>query len=339
MPELAGLPYAPVQFTKEGRVSDPSEVAALLSMLAGEQVTDLLVLAHGWNNDMADAQKLYARFLKAVAQVRASAAAADPLKDRRPGVLGVFWPSKKFADKDLIPSGAASAGGTVPPAALRRQIAGLDSLLDDRAASATLRKAEDLLPRLRDSPAAQREFADLIRSLLPAPTAAEEDATAQLQKLSGDELMRRLSKPVMPSPASGAAGAGGATGLGSAPGSAAGLGNFFSGITSAARNLLNFTTYYVMKERAGTVGTKGLAPLLGQIRATSPDLRLHLVGHSFGGRLVSAAALGAPGQPGPKVQTLSLLQAAFSHYGFAHHWEGSKDGFFRDVVTDRKSVV
>ena len=337
MPQLSGLPYVEVQFTKEGRVNDPAEPAALHSLLATMGVTDLLVLAHGWNNDMPDARGLYRRFLKAVADVRSSTA-PDPLAGRTTAVLGVLWPSKKFADKDLIPSGAASAGGAVPASELRRQIAGLRDLLDDQAATASLKKAERLVAGLEDSPKAQREFVDLIRGLLPPATAPDEDAAADLQKLPGDELMKRLSKPVMPAPPSSRPGTGQATALTSPAGSAAGVGHFFSGISSAARNLLNYATYYVMKERAGTVGATGVAPLLGEVRAANPDLRLHLVGHSFGGRLVSAAALGAPGQPAVKVQTLSLLQAAFSHYGFAQHWEGTKDGFFRRVVTEGRVV-
>ena len=62
--------------------------------------------------------------------------------------------------------------------------------------------------------------------------------------------------------------------------------------------MLNFATYYQMKERAGTVGAGGLNPLLRELRAAAPDLRIHLVGHSFGGRLVTAAALGRAGSDG-----------------------------------------
>ena len=232
MPQLSGLPYAEVQFTKEGRVNDPAEPAALLSLLATTGVTDLLVLAHGWNNDNPDARGLYRRFLKAVADVRASTA-PDPLAGRTTAVAGVLWPSKKFADKDLIPSGAASAGGAVPAKELRRQIAGLRDLLDDQAATASLKKAEGLVTGLKDSPKAQREFVDLIRELLPPATAPDEDAAGDLHRLPGDELMKRLSKPVMPAPPANRPGTGEATALTSPSGSAAGLGNFFSGISSA----------------------------------------------------------------------------------------------------------
>src|SRR5262249_31118329 len=72
------------------------------------------------------------------------------------------------------------------------------------------------------------------------------------------------------------------------------------------------------------------------IHAQSPAIRLHLIGHSFGGRVVTAAALGPDDQPPVPIHTLTLLQAAFSHYGFAQNYEGGRDGFFRRVVEDRR---
>ncbi len=50
-------------------------------------------------------------------------------------------------------------------------------------------------------------------------------------------------------------------------------------------------------------------------------------GHGLGGRLLSAAALGTGEFPLLIVQKLSLLQATFSHYGFAKKFNGIKDGF------------
>lgn len=47
-----------------------------------------------------------------------------------------------------------------------------------------------------------------------------------------------------------------------------------------------------MKERAGLVGQVGLNPLLRSLQAALPAVRLHLAGHSFGGRLVTAAVAG-----------------------------------------------
>jgi esterase/lipase superfamily enzyme len=107
-----------------------------------------------------------------------------------------------------------------------------------------------------------------------------------------------------------------------------------SGTRAAARRLLNFTTYYEMKERAGTVGRVGGSQLLRAIRSAAPTARLHLVGHSFGARLVTAAANElAPQTSGV---TLTLLQAAFSHNGLASKFDGTHDGAFRRIVSEAR---
>ncbi len=147
--------------------------------------------------------------------------------------------------------------------------------------------------------------------------------------------MQRLSRPVfMAAPVDGDS-AGGAASIDGVQGGAAGMFSLFTGLKSAARNLLNYFTYYQMKERAGTVGGRGVNAVLRQIRQQFPNLKLHLVGHSFGGRLVTAATAGPDGQPAIKVDSLTLLQAAFSHYGFAQDYEGTLDGAFRKVVANQ----
>ncbi|MGW5718810.1 hypothetical protein ACWEVP_21750 [Amycolatopsis sp. NPDC003865] len=87
----------------------------------------------------------------------------------------------------------------------------------------------------------------------------------------------------------------------------------------AAGQLLDFLAYYELKARAGEVGVRGLAPLLAGLAGP----KVHLVGHSFGARLVTAAA---NERPAGSLATLTLLQAAFSHHGFA--------GSFRRVVAE-----
>jgi esterase/lipase superfamily enzyme len=120
-------------------------------------------------------------------------------------------------------------------------------------------------------------------------------------------------------------------------GGIAGLGSFFSGIRSGAGNALNMIPYYKMKARAGTVGRKGLAPVLRQVKEEKPTIRIHLAGHSFGGRLVAATALGESDTAEVlPIDSMTLLQAAFSHHGFAEDWDGTKDGYFRDVYTENR---
>ncbi len=93
---------------------------------------------------------------------------------------------------------------------------------------------------------------------------------------------------------------------------------------------LNLLSYFRMKHRAGVVGAQGLAPALARLT----DRRVHLIGHSFGARLVTAAVQALP--PYVKPASLTLLQAAFSHFAFAEKFDGRRDGAFRAVVAERK---
>jgi len=92
--------------------------------------------------------------------------------------------------------------------------------------------------------------------------------------------------------------------------------------------------YFQMKTRAGTVGAGGVAATLLRVRATQPNLPFHLVGHSFGARLVTAAASRLPSNSGPS--TLTLLQGAFSHNALSSKFDGQHDGAFRTLLADQR---
>jgi len=103
--------------------------------------------------------------------------------------------------------------------------------------------------------------------------------------------------------------------------------SFLSGFKAAAMNVLNFATYYEMKARAGNVGKNGVSKVVDKL---APKVqRVHLIGHSFGGRVVTAAAANSATN---KIKTMSLLQTAFSHNGFSR----SMGGFFRSVVDSNR---
>jgi hypothetical protein len=337
MAELAGFPYFEVQFTKQGEPFDHREIETVLDAVGRGAIDELFVIAHGWNNDIAEARSLYRAFFNEVRRT-VDVGRAPQVAGRRISALGVLWPAKRFADEDLIPGGGASFGGGIDDRAVRRQLDDLKGTFD-QPDEAVLEQAKQLVPDLERSPQAQREFVNLIRSVLPRPEDPTDDASDLFFALPGDEVLRLLEPPILP--AGGSGGEGGALGIGlmeapGAPGGVAGIGDFFSGITAAARRLLNYATYYQMKERAGKVGLRGLHPLLRRIKTANPDLRVHLVGHSFGGRLITAAALGPPESPSVAPASMTLLQAAFSHNGFALNFDGERDGFFREVVAKGK---
>jgi hypothetical protein len=337
MKKVAGFDYFEVEFTKDGKVEDRSKVGELTDHLSGDEVTDLIVLAHGWNNDMDEARRLYERLLKSVsAQIDKAG-----FNDRSLAVLAVLWPSKKFAEEDLIAGSGASLSGVPDDTELVERLEGLKGIFDAPRADEYLDRAKDLIPRLEQDKEAQKELVDLIRSALRDDGADEEDASDQFFALPGDEIMSRLAIPDVQTGSAPVAGTGGVASMTStedlpaSQGRAAGIGDWVENARNAARNLLNFATYYQMKARAGTVGSGGVYEVLRKTRDAHPNLRLHLVGHSFGGRLVTAAATGPSGQPPVVVDSLMLLQAAFSHLGFAKDYEGGKDGFFRSMITGK----
>ena len=338
-------PFFPVQFTKDGAVFQQSDVDALMNGLQSG-VTDLLAISHGWNNDMDDARGLYSGLM---AQVAAQVAATPPLKSRSYAILGILWPSKKFDDADLIPSGAASLNDSVTPDQMRARLQDLADLMQgkgwpmaapDSLVESKLNGLMRSLDSWPDDPEFRKSVIETIRGLLPAGSTDGEDASDRFFALSADQLVTNLSRSLNP-PVS--AVGGNATsidpfsaGTATAMGTAAGLRDVLGGIQSALWHYLNYTTYYTMKARAGQVGVNGVSPLLQRVRAAHSSIRLHLIGHSFGCRVmttaVNALAAGDPARP----NTMTLLEGAFSHYGFATHYDGTHDGAFRSVVAGKK---
>jgi hypothetical protein len=92
---------------------------------------------------------------------------------------------------------------------------------------------------------------------------------------------------------------------------------------------LEALSFWMMKRRAGQVGERfgreHLAGVTGQVRA-------HLIGHSFGGKLLTSAVLG-----GARPASLTLLLAAFSAFAFAGDVPGfGTPGLYHDLLTRRR---
>lgn len=341
MPTLATYPYFELDFTKDGTVFDPAAVDALLTGLTTDQTTDLLVISHGWNNDIADARNLYQHLVPLIA---AEIRKLPALATRKFAVLGVLWPSKKFADEELTAGGAASITTASASDALVDRLRELQDFFDGDDTAHSIQQAIAEASRLDRDPNARIRYVALMKAIVARmthiPDSEPEDVAAgHLNREPPDALLTRLSDVELDGPAGleGANAVGTTMGLQRTEeqGGASGLLDF-SGFLNGARNLLNFTTYYQMKARAGQVGVLGLNPVLVRVKAAVPACRLHLIGHSFGARLVTAATAGPTDSSVLPVATLSLLQGAFSHYGFAENYQNGKNGFFRSVLTQHK---
>jgi len=58
MKTIASVPVFEIEFDKNGKLFSPPQLTQLQGHLKSAGVTDLIVFAHGWNNDMADARDL-----------------------------------------------------------------------------------------------------------------------------------------------------------------------------------------------------------------------------------------------------------------------------------------
>ncbi|WP_370364763.1 hypothetical protein [Catenulispora sp. GP43] len=236
-------------------MADPSLRGAAPAVALGADVTDLLVLSHGWLDDPPRAQILYTGLTAAIAQ----AGGAPPAL----AVLGILWPAKRFdADPEVEAAAVAAAAG-----------------------DPSGRAAESFVTRIR-----HRVGAEIERLPVSAEYANPGDHQAAFFGLEPRALLEKF-------------------------------GSLEDGISA----VMNLATYYEMKARAGAVG-KGLVPVLAAVRAARPDVRLHLAGHSFGARVMASAL--ADCEPFP-VSSMTLIQGAFSQFGFAKQWDGVHDGLFR----------
>ena len=331
MEQIAGFPYFRLEFTKDGAVFKNEQLNDVLANVPAG-TTDLIVVSHGWNNDMAEAQNLYENLFASVKNQLGQSPAAQ----RKLAVVGVFWPSKKFAEESQTAGGGASIGGADDK--LRKRVETLESAL-----GVDLSGAKNAISQLETNPAAQSQFIELIRAAVkkevgtPTPDEAREDASDHFFTAAPPDILDRLRVPPGQPLTPAAPGGGAASVVGHLPppssgGAAGGIGSIFKSIKDRALDVANFATYFVMKQRAGLVGKAGLAPVIAKLRQKYPTVRLHLAGHSFGGRLVTAAAANA--EQG-SIASMALLQAAYSHSGLGTTPDG-KDGFFRGVVTGKK---
>jgi hypothetical protein len=287
MTTINGLAYYEIDFNADGTLNTTTGNGdgGLAAAVSAGGISDLFVLSHGWNNGVDSARDLYqAMFSKLADQLGTH-------KDNSAAV-GVIWPSLLLPDDDPatappVPSTGAQLAATLTPAFPQQanDLATIGRLLDDQPPD------EQKLT----------EFHSLATNLVTTKPIAEEDS-GESSMITG-EPMQVLNYAATLAPAQAS--------------DAQGLPNPFTQFWSGARELLRTMAYYEMKNRAGVVGKNGLGPLLAGLPGPP---RIHLMGHSFGARLVSYALAGLPAAPSgtsSPIKSLTLIQGAFSHFTFA----------------------
>jgi hypothetical protein len=297
-------------FDEEGDV-DTGTISDLSNHVRDDRLTDVVLFSHGWNNDEAAATSLYDRWFGLLG------AHLDPA--RRVGFVGLRWPAQLWRDEPIPDFGPSPADGGGAGLDATPLIAAGEPTLDPRV----LDDLKDLFPT------ATRQL-DTIAELLAAPPT---DATAKrlfaaMRKFSSltatgfnDGEARATKHPGMLRASQDPAAVFGMfadrlASTGVDLGGDAGFDVSPSKLLHGAKEALRQLSYWKMKNRAGVVGQRGLGPVITGLADQFGSLRVHLVGHSFGARLVSYALAGlGDRQPSP-VKSLTLLQGAYSRFAF-----------------------
>ena len=305
----ATIPYYIIPFDEEGRCNGPQTRRHLVENAAG--FSDIFMFSHGWNNDWTVATQRYENFISGFMKLRQEQNIPMP-EGYKPLLVGIFWPSAVLvSDEEQAPTIAAGD----PNAAMDAAVGADRAAVADIARSLRAEDRERFYKLAQSDALDAAEAMELARIMQPLYAGGQDElgveppspvdmvaawkASADTQTPEGD--------PNDFGTADGATGAGGGGDLQAA--------GFLGKIRDLARNAIRGTTVWMMKDRAGVVGAHGVGPLLQDLLAAG-KARVHLIGHSYGGKVMLSAVSAPPALP-RKVHSLLLLQPAVSHLCFA----------------------
>ena len=94
-PDIGVYPYWELTFDADGH-PEQAQLDGLVQGVGTAGTTDLVLFAHGWNNDLTAATRLYRRFFTPFPALLVSAGATAKV-----GYAGVYWPSMRFSDEPI----------------------------------------------------------------------------------------------------------------------------------------------------------------------------------------------------------------------------------------------
>ena len=317
-------PWYIIPFDRQGRCEAPATREQLLYSVQQRQPSDVYLFSHGWNNAWKKAVERYDHFVAGYSKLRQDWR-LEPGRPYRPLLVGIFWPSATL----VLPweRAPAFAGDSADPGRQDETVEQERREVEEIAAELHPEDVERFYQLTQHaSPLPPAELAEM---LAPLYRTANEEQPAEPQPPSPNELLELWTSKAEDEDADRLRDFGTIDG---GPGQplidAAGLvpGRLPFGV----RDIIRQTTVWLMKDRAGTVGSRGVAPLLADLLKAS-DARLHLVGHSYGCKVQLSAICALP--PACTVDSLLLLQPAVNYLCFAKDATGSgQPGGYRTAL-------
>ncbi|ESQ85137.1 hypothetical protein AEAC466_05345 [Asticcacaulis sp. AC466] len=268
-----------------------------------DAITRIVVLSHGWKTNIDDASHQYGPLWQQVLAHR-------PQTQTDTLLVCLNWPSKTYdpyfvdhldqAQINALSADAPEEAGDLPQKRLN----------DLRTETATLlgvssKKLADAVNKAIEEGAAQDLFLILRDKVAPGADAEVVAGLPDTDLVDGDfdaAFLALQEPPPVPDDAQ-----------------AASVDDVVKAIVKGPRMavawVLNQATYFEMKKRAGIVGAQLAATFAAATWPKTYDL--HLIGHSFGGRLVTSFANSYTGNTKLPLKSVTLLQAAYSQHGLS----------------------
>ena len=323
-PEGHKAPLYLIPFDKKGRCEGPQTLAHLLDAVRSGAFSDVHIFSHGWNNVFKEALGLYREFFTEYFGERRAANLDTPAY--KPLLVGIIWPSTALvSESEQGPRIAADVPHAIRDAAVAEDQFALRELASE------IREAdveEFFALATRDTPLARGEALRLAEILMPVMARDDRAMDDPQQQVTPERLVKAWENTASNRPSSGRGGSIGAPGAlpsADAPARPAGpqTAGFFDFLKP--KEIVRKATVYMMKDRAGTVGAYGVGPMLKSVLEIAAG-RVHLTGHSYGGKVV-LSALTVPDHGTRKVRSVLLLQPAVNHLCFAANVNGRTGGY------------
>ncbi|MEP0873857.1 hypothetical protein NDA01_29550 [Trichocoleus desertorum AS-A10] len=295
----------------------------VLEVLSQEPITDVFIFSHGWQGDIPAARNQYDRWIKAMAS---NTADIEKIKQLRPGfkalLIGLHWPSLPWGN-ELIEVGSEAEAVEALTACYAERVSN-----SEPAKSALKTIFSEALSDLEPDELSG-ETIEAYRVLNQEAGLGSEGVTAA----PGDDREAFDPESIYKESEVETEIIGDGADFGLLDG-----GSF---VLSRVLSPLRTLSYWKMKARARQFGESAGFELLTTLqKATSEQVRFHLVGHSFGCIVMSATLAGPKVQgvlPRP-VNSLSLIQGALSLWAYCSDIPKARGtaGYFYPVIRDGK---
>jgi hypothetical protein len=310
------LDWYPISFTSDGslafpdQVDGPNGITSALFDQSDNPVTDLWILSYGWNTSVQDGTTFYDQWVQLL---RSQIAQANP-PNYTPMFIGIFWPSKILADTSSQPNPPPAPDARAAFIQEQRPIFDPEQKQDDATFAQDFGSVYDFMiaPNMTNQQQVTA-FLTTLKKYQQQDPHADQPQSDNVIDTAADALAGMVTKAIN---------------------------DVFPQAADGLRSFLQVFSFWTMKGRAGIVGTNGLAPFLASFRTSAEELnmplRIHLMGHSFGAKLLTSAVYATTSLKvvQPVVDTLILFQGAFSQFSFTRNIPNHPDatGFYASVI-------